>query len=124
MSQHVIQPRELLWISGVALALQPLLLLVFLHSLGIPRFPMPADEGMPSSDSAKDIRHLLKMQNIPSESEKGGRRGEEAMPRILIASTLYETFRQALYSPSRASDFFPFFFSPLLGLSYSISRIV
>lgn len=69
---------------------------------------MPADGGMPSSDSAKDIRHLLKMQNIPSESEKEeGGGGDASDPYCKHgACLLYETFRQALYSPSHAKDFF------------------
>lgn len=84
---------------------------------------MPADGGMPSSDSAKDIRHLLKMQNIPSESEKEeGGGGDASDPYCKHgACLLYETFRQALYSPSHAKDFF-LSLSSSSGLSHSISR--
>lgn len=43
-------------------------------------------QGGLSSDNAKDIRHLLKMQNIPSEGEKGRDRPRlSVMLRILIA---------------------------------------
>lgn len=83
---------------------------------------MPADGGMPSSDSAKDIRHLLKMQNIPSESEKEeGGGGDASDPYCKHgACLLYETFRQALYSPSHAKDFFSL--SPLLLVFLTRSR--
>lgn len=57
---------------------------------------------------------------VRREGEDGG--GARRMARILIASTLYETFRQALYSPSRASDFFFFFFFLLFLVFLTRSR--
>jgi len=68
------------------------------------------DRGGLSSDNAKDIRHLLKMQNIPSEGEKGRDRPRlSVMLRILIAQTSSGFADTKASDRSRSLDILVFF---------------
>lgn len=67
-----------------------------------------------SSDNAKDIRHLLKMQNIPSEGEKGRERPRLSVMLfgILIAQTSSGSAIRKLPDRRHSGTFAPFV-SPL-----------
>lgn len=107
------------------LARHPFSLLSPLHSV---RRRGNDNGGGLSSDNAKDIRHLLKMQNIPSEGEKGRERPRLSvmLSGILIAQTSSGSAIRKLPSddaiavrPLFVSPFFlPFLFFLFLFLSF------
>lgn len=106
MNYYGFQGRDRSCASRVSLhpfsLLSPLLLL---------RRRARGDGGGLSSDNAKDIRHLLKMQNIPSEGEKGRDRPRlSVMLRILIAQTSSGFAGTKASDRSRSLDVLRFFF--------------